>query len=1026
MWHMPINAPMRSLLYAAETFEQFENLLQFFYKLNDESVNDAWWEKMVKDLGLNDKGSFSSTESTQVNNVYEDGDFTEDYDVYGDAEGTVIVIDPGSVAQIGAESAFEVETDMRAAFKFDKVKISVQEYVESLMARYPLLGMAVLDEDSWKTVEESAQKSIKLSLNYTKVPDWTNLSIFLTMVQYAKNWDRASSMSFWPYICEQLGYKYSQTMYDILTIATKSACRKYNRFFVVDQRGGNNYYTTILAHALSPSKSFYALCEFLYEFYRNNLDCSVYEDDPAISRMVSNLCDRCHGATSDQGEDIRGNVSGIQAGMRVLLATRPGYMRQFLTKILQKIDILTDGGELIGKDYVDLLLTQWYVGKLTEPTAKKITPTHERTTEIAFSYGRIRVEYVLDDGREPAIRIPSIRLPSRENPTITIQSKNALVYQQIVSIYGNDYAATSEEVVIPLVDICNADFSGLTVEISIAENQIYTSGKSMYVNAIIFKDKKHQTGKIIDEGNYTLFAPKLVSIDFQGSVERQRRAYLEQLYDIYIQGEVSIFANGILLCCSHPQEGSLRFNLPQTQLEYVLFGKTYPIHTRDEFTIGAIGTLDSDNIVAKSQTGERLASRKTDASSWQFDLPKQNGGYNLALVDAETGSVYDETQFYIVDRYSINFNSPYYLETTENGRVAIDIDEEGFEISLAGAGAKVKIPFVNGELHVQIPRIQILLDGNPIPMDSIWKGDILPNSSLRVLCPETLSISLFFGETFMQGRTTLGGYNYALGNTIQAYDGTEDKMSVSLLIAHDKVPIFDVVYKMTLTEPPLFSLTDSTLLWLNCHSFMGDRKTELKFMFFPKNGNPVTILRHPNERLLCDDFPSDTEKYQYEIYARNDTAFGISETKLVEGSVIFGDRAAVIFKGEILRITGVIMDGNFTVIKPVFIENIHYVGIENLGYTDLSGDYAHYTAEMYFITRKGKRFFTNLNPVDIYLVNEKAGRIHISFGGGEGLFIDKSGDYVVELYKHLDPPAKLANYFFIPDFFKFQFSKERH
>jgi hypothetical protein len=64
--------------------------------------------------------------------------------------------------------------------------------------------------------------------------------------------------------------------------------------------------------------------------------------------------------------------------------------------------------------------------------------------------------------------------------------------------------------------------------------------------------------------------------------------------------------------------------------------------------------------------------------------------------------------------------------------------------------------------------------------------------------------------------------------------------------------------------------------------------------------------------------------------------------------------------------------------------------------------------------------------VDIYLVNEKAGRFHITFGGGEGLFIDKSGDYGVELYKHLDPPAKLARYFFIPDFFEFQFSKERH
>jgi hypothetical protein len=76
------------------------------------------------------------------------------------------------------------------------------------------------------------------------------------------------------------------------------------------------------------------------------------------------------------------------------------------------------------------------------------------------------------------------------------------------------------------------------------------------------------------------------------------------------------------------------------------------------------------------------------------------------------------------------------------------------------------------------------------------------------------------------------------------------------------------------------------------------------------------------------------------------------------------------------------------------------------------------------MTRNGKRYFTDLNPVDIYLISEKAGRLHMSFDKGEGLFVDKSGDYGTELYKHADPPSKLAQYFFIPDFFEYECNEE--
>lgn len=1026
MWHIPINATERTLLYAAETFEQFEGLLQLFERLDD-GENDDWWEKNANDEMTSD-GSDSDN-------------FDDEYDEYydmsekeTDAPKEIVTMESTTAFGPTADESFEIERDMRVSRLPQKGgKVSVQEYVEGIAARNPLLGMAVLDENSLKVVEKTALDAIRLMLDRKQVYNWASLAVLLTVIQYAKDWEWAENAGFWAYIAEQFGYKYSQQLYGVFTASVKEACRSYNRLFVVDQNGANNFYSTVLAHAIAPKKSVFALFDFLFKFYQNNLDCSVYEGDPSIGRMVGILRDRCNGASVEQDDDIRGHVYGIQIGLKVLLTTRPGYMKRFVTKILQKMATLLDGGELPGKEYIDYLLTQWYIGKMSEPastssssaytsTVKRAAPAHKRTTDIAFSYGKIKVQYILDDNNEPALRIPSIRLDSRENPVLKIFSCGDMVYEHTIGIYGNDYAATSEELVVPLSDIGNADFKSLEAQLKIGDKIIFSSESHLNAKALIFRDKKLQIGKALEEGNYTLFAPKQISIKFQGNVERERLSYFAQLYSIYIQGEASIFADGSLLCCSRPPMGSLRFSLPQTQIEYVLQDTAYPIYSRSEFAVTAVGKLDSGNVAAILQNGERLSVESSDGNLWQFSSPAENGGYSLTLSDGDSGRIFDEVKFYITDSYCVSFDNLYYLETAEEGNVTLDINGEHFELSLVGFGTKARIPYGKGEIHILIPRIRMLLDGGSLPMEEIWKGKIAPSSQLRVLCPESLPVSLTFDDKPIVRRNTFGGYDYAIGNAVQAYDGVADKVSVKLSVAGDNLFMFDVIFMMSLTEPPQFNLTGNTLTWLNSHVFMGDPNTRLKFVFQPKYGQPIVLHSGQGERILSENFPADSERYKYQVFAQKETAFGLSETSLAKGHVVFGERAAVIFRGETLRIDRVLLNREGIEIKPVYADNITFVGIENLRYTDLSGDYAHYTAQLFFETRNGNVYFRDFNPVDIYLVNEKSGLLHISFNRGEGLFIDKRNDFKAELYKHMDPPQRLAQYFFFPDFFEFTYS----
>jgi hypothetical protein len=1028
MWHIPLWTGERTLLRAAETFEQFECLLQFFSRLDGED-NDAWWEAAASAVEY-----FEDAEMVPDFDIYENDDDYDAYNVdedsspeitYSIIKKTVKPIETTAKDNVGAPLSFEIEKDMRTSLvTHNGSKVSMSDYLGRLAGLYPLLGMAVLGENSRKAIEKMALEAIKIARGHSNVCNFDHLAIFMIVIQYAKSWKRADNRGFWGYICAQFGYKNSEQLCLVLKNSVKESCRSYNRLFIIDQDGDNSYYSTVLAHALAPDKSFYSLCDFLVKFYKNNLDCYVCADDPAIDRMVVVLRDRCQGTSIEQDEDIRGNVSGIQIGLRALLMLRPGYMRHLLTKTLHKIGSLLSGDELAGKDYLDLLLTQWFIGKLTELPVKRGAPTHKRTTDIAFSHGKIRVEYMLNGGREPAIRIPSIRLASRENPVLVAYCGNSDVYKQTIGIYGNDYAATSEEVIVPLSDLNEVDFTKLRVELSVSGKPIYVSERALCANALIFKGNKALTDKTIDEGNYTLFAPKSVSIRFQGNIEYQRRSYFAQLYDIFLQGDASVFIDGELMCCSRPSEGSLRLKLPQSQLEYVSREGSFPLYAREGFSISAAGNLTGRNIIATTQNGEKLALDYSDSNVYRISVPNINGCREISLTESDSGRVLDEARFYIVDDYSITFDKPYYLETFDEGNLSFEIDGKVFELPLMGLGAKAKISYDNGEIHIQIPRIRLLLDGNPLPKDVVWKGDISPSSSLRILCPESLSVSVFIGDTRLLRTSAIGGFEYAFGNGVQSYDGTAEKLPVELLVAGSRHRMFDIVFKMSMTEPPIFNLNGSSLIWTNSHVFIGDSDARLRFVFQPKLGTAFEFVTIQSERVLSSNFPTKAERYEYKIFAVTETVFGSAETFLARGSIILGDRAEVIFRGKTLLITRVLEEGNYTEIKPVFIEEIDYIGTENLGYTDLSGDYAHYTGKMFFLTRNEKRYFTDLNPVDIYLVNEHAGRIHISFGGGAGLFVDKRDDYGAELYKHTDPPRKLARYFFMPDFFEFLCSKE--
>ena len=125
MWHIPINATERTLLYAAETFEQVESLLQFFERL-DNGGNDAWWELLANDVMTSDGADSDS---------YDD-EYYEYYDTLEketDEPKEIVTMEPITAFSPTADESFEIERDMWVSVRPQKIgKVSVQDYIEGI------------------------------------------------------------------------------------------------------------------------------------------------------------------------------------------------------------------------------------------------------------------------------------------------------------------------------------------------------------------------------------------------------------------------------------------------------------------------------------------------------------------------------------------------------------------------------------------------------------------------------------------------------------------------------------------------------------------------------------------------------------------------------------------------------------------------------------------------------------------------------------------------------------------------------
>ena len=182
------------------------------------------------------------------------------------------------------------------------------------------------------------------------------MQVTLALINNAKNWKNEENPNFWNYITLQFGYRdASGAVLRLLQSSLENSLKRNDRLFLEDANG-RAFKSTAVVHALSTKKSWMELFDFLFDFYKNNLDWKLIPGDPLLELMIRALQKKLAGDTDEDSElNISSHVYSFQEGIRKLILFRPIFTRQLFEKLIGKIDALINAEEMPVKTYEEQL-----------------------------------------------------------------------------------------------------------------------------------------------------------------------------------------------------------------------------------------------------------------------------------------------------------------------------------------------------------------------------------------------------------------------------------------------------------------------------------------------------------------------------------------------------------------------------------------------------------------------------------------------------------------------------------------------
>ena len=952
-----------------------------------------------------------------------------------------------------------IEDDMR------KYNIASEDWLDRLYAENPLIGNKIISEKTKERLFSITKGYIDQRLRnpLTKFNLKVQMQITLAIITYAKEWDTGDESGFWHYITSQFGYRDDTgQLRGILCDCVLGAMQKNRRWFLTSATG-YQYKSTIVVHALTTERSWMHFYEFLFDFYKTNMEWTYIKDDPIIPRMVSALRSKltADDKVEDENLEISSNVYSFQEGIRKLIIYRTGYAVQIISRMLERIHGIISHSEKPTKLYLDLLCNQWIESKLRSAKEVRNRGCNIVSRNVAIDYTRIRPQYSLSDETSPVIMLPDVRLKKTDfnKVELKVYTGNIVVESKTLSFYGNELGKTLKGFDIDL-DKCMKRGDGslnIRVVLSCDDEEIYDSRESLYRECLCFSKGKECDIKEAVKGSYSIFAPSTIRFEFSGAeVSEIDVGTWWSAYFVRLEQDFLIKSDGQILSYDVPNGesvGGVRVIVPSSNkaASFIKNGHHYDVLTKNEYAvIVAHEKLDFRKCIV-AMNGEKIEISSIDpkaiGNGFAYNIPlifASDNTCEFQIVDFDKNRIISRHLFKLITGFNVRFDKEFYFteEDYDNSFVSVTSLQEVKNHCFGVNDENISISVDDGTLEVKIPRV-VVRDSTGEVWDNrkaIWIKDIRQEDKMYLSYPEGCHAVIKIGnfEVTEESTGTVG-----FGNAVFAYSDPNINSWIEVILClRGKYLIKDYkIGRISRTErfwaSVSFDYHNGDLFWNRGLGFLGNR-----------NGNFVLRLSVADGE---KEYPLDLEaeiaiasprlplgEYDYQIVKGSENIFLGDETVLQEGQLVIGDKNELRFSTSMIEITNITYeeDGNLCSvdIRNTYINQIEYLGIQFVDSEDRECPV--YRGKMFYMGKSlnhhefsSERMMSDegfqlykINPVKIAFINEHT--LSITDEDGDGIYyyryFNKTALKNVYAITDREPTVHTRNTYYLADLYTYR------
>lgn len=905
-----------------------------------------------------------------------------------------------------------------------EVRQSDGTFEDKVFAMYPLIGSHILKPEMVDKLNENARKYIDLVLRepWTKLSLRAEMQITLALINNAKNWKNEENGNFWNYITLQFGYRdASGSVVRLLQSSLENAMKRNRRLFLEDANG-RAFKSTVVIHALSTRKSWMALFDFLFDFYKSNLNWRVIPNDPLISVMVHALQQKLSGGNEEDVElTISSKAYSFQEGIRKLILYRPVYTRNLFERLIGKIDSLVNSETKQVNTYEELLCEEWFKEKIIAiaNTKKAERQTQVTQRDIAIDYSRIRAKFILKNETDVQLILPDIRLKNEEikKATLSISCNGKEVMQQNLSWYGNELGKTLNGVAVSVsVGSQEDSLLNICVRIKCDDELIYDSEESLYRNVLLFYGGAEISANQVKRDHYTLVVPKSAVVKTENTdiveIDTMKNAGLKAFflelkdgYVLSVNGRLIAFdsENGTDIKVITPSESA---SLPTVTLQDT---EAFLAYRKSACSI-ILGNRDYTQQFVLLKNGERIefdTLEQTDNGlAFTVPLDGKRNTIRLQVINLANERLMFDRTFMLISKADCCFNREFYYAASDydGAEYYADIDDFHEVVPFGKDEAEVRIPFRDGELHVDIPKITVSETSGAWlqePQPAWYIGQIPQNSFLKVTTPTRVNVQFLVGGKDIlydgQGLVTIGNVLQSFGGT-DSFTDAEVVMRVTGQTQNASYSLARVFFKERFLKRPSFWTEEQKLFWDQGGAFIGASGREFTLLLSSADDKPFEFkLGEDTEYvILPEDMPIGN--YRYEISIQTGGLFKRTKEVVANGDCIIGDKNLLRFMNRRIVVESITdefkEEAGHILIRTCYIDQIQYCGMEDTseGYCPVYSGILYTTGyhgeryEFSFDVHTNKKGITKMlvNPVRIVYISDTA--LCITDPDGDGLY----------------------------------------